>query len=382
LSLRPRLGILTYKPIQYHTPLYRRLTQRQNVQIDVLFLSDSGYRPVIDPGFGITVGWDIDLLSGYQSEFLSNRESSTRYIQMIAALDRWISTNDVVVVHGYADPWMILAMAICRARRIPYLLRGASHARSQATGIRRCLRHIVARIAVSGSACGLPVGQLSQDFFLRYGARRIAFAPNSVEDERFARAPQIGRSELLARWNLDDTRPVILFVGKLIPRKRPLDLSAALQRIPHPVTTLFVGDGPLSDEVRATLNPGNGVVTGFVNQSELPAYYHAADILVLPSEVEVWGLVVNEAMAAGVFPVVSDSVGAAPDLVRGVGEIYPSGDVTGLVESLSQALSLIKDPETRGKMRHHAARYSLDRTAVGYEKAAHAVTKGGAMLET
>ena len=71
----------------------------------------------------------------------------------------------------------------------------------------------------------------------------------------------------------------------------------------------------------------SGIVTGFVNQADLPSYYHAADVLVLPSESEPWGLVVNEAMAAGALPVLSDRVGATPDLVSGLGEIYPCGDI-------------------------------------------------------
>jgi glycosyltransferase involved in cell wall biosynthesis len=87
-----------------------------------------------------------------------------------------------------------------------------------------------------------------------------------------------------------------------------------VKALAHQVNTVFVGDGVLAERVRSSLVPGEGAVTGFVNQSELPGYYHAADIIVLPSETENWGLVVNEAMAAGVLPVVSDRVGAAPDL--------------------------------------------------------------------
>jgi glycosyltransferase involved in cell wall biosynthesis len=132
----------------------------------------------------------------------------------------------------------------------------------------------------------------------------------------------------------------------------------------------------LADEVRAFLRPGSGAMTGFVNQSELPSYYHAADILVLPSEAEPWGLVVNEAMAAGVLPVVSDRVGSAPDLVVGVGEVYPCGDTARLADALRRALTLASNPDTRNRVRRHAARYCLNRTATGYEQAAFAASGG------
>jgi glycosyltransferase involved in cell wall biosynthesis len=371
--MRPRLGVLAFNPIQYHAPLYQRLARRKRVEFDVLYLSDHGFRAAIDPGFGVQVAWNIDLLSGYMHHFLTTAERSTRISQRMRTLTRWLLSHDAVIVHGYVDPWMLVAMAICRSRRIPYLLRGESHPHSQSTGLRRYLRYIVVRTAVCGSAGGLAIGQLNAEFYRQHGARRITFAPYSVDDERFARPPLVGRSELLAHWRLDDKRPVIMFCGKLIPRKRPLDLAAAIRLLPREVTALFVGDGSMADRVRASLRPGAGAVTGFVNQSELPSYYHAADILVLPSEAEPWGLVVNEAMAAGALPVVSDRVGSAPDLVRGIGEVYPCGDVTGLAAALSRALVRIEDVETRDHMRRHVARYSLDRTAAGFEQAALAI---------
>jgi glycosyltransferase involved in cell wall biosynthesis len=291
-------------------------------------------------------------------------------------LARWIASQDAVVIHGYNNGWMLLAMLICKSRRVPYLLRCDSEPECLSKGIHRSIRNILARTAVSGSAGGLSIGQLNYEFYRRYGARKIIPAPYSVDDERFSRPPAVGRSQLLERWKLKDSRAVIMYCGKLYQGKRPLDLSAAVKILPEEVTVLFVGDGVLARQVRESLMPGCGVVTGFVNQSELPAYYHAADILVLPSEVEKWGLVVNEAMAAGVLPVVSDRVGAAPDLVSGVGEIYRCGDIADLAAALSRALAQVGEHQTRDRVRRHAAKHSMDLTATGFEEAAFAVSKG------
>jgi len=365
-----RLGVLDFNPVQYRTPLYQRLARRGNVELDVLFLSDQGYRARIDPGFGIPVAWNIDLLSGYSHRFLTTTDCPVGITGQIRTLTRWIQSQDAVILHGYVKSWMLFAMAVCRSHKIPYLLRGESHPQSRSTGIRRHLRNVVASTAVSASAGGLAIGQLNEKFYRQYGARSVTFAPYSVDDQRFAAAPQIGRSELLRRWGLNDSKRVILFCGKLIPRKRPLDLAAAAELLRDEVATMFVGDGSLAERVRASLRPGRGVVTGFVNQAELPSYFHAADILVLPSETESWGLVINEAMAAGTVPVVSDRVGAAPDLVVGVGEVYPCGDVTSLVRAINRALVRAEDPGFRDQVRRHAARYSLDFTAVGFEEAA------------
>ncbi|MHB1593656.1 MAG: glycosyltransferase family 4 protein [Streptosporangiaceae bacterium] len=340
------------------------------MDLDVLYLSDRGYTPAIDPGFGVTVAWDIDMLSGYQYSFLSTLQQPMSHATKAARLAKWITHHDVVVVNGYNSRWMLLAMAICRARGIPFLLRGSSHPVGMSTGVRRHLRRAGTRMVVAASSGGLSMGQLNEQFYQQNGARLVIFAPNSVDDERFARLPALRRPELLARWGLSDQRPVVMFCGKLIPRKRPLDLIAAVKLLPQEVTTLFVGGGPMAEQVTASLDPGAGIVTGFVNQQELAGYYHAADILVLPSEFETWGMVVNEAMAAGVLPVVSDRVGAAPDLVRGIGEVYPCGDVHSLAASLTRALARVKDPRTRDRIKAHAARYSLARTAAGFEQGA------------
>jgi glycosyltransferase involved in cell wall biosynthesis len=368
-----RLGVVDFNPIQYHTPLYQLMTRRARVKLDVLFLTDNGHLPVVDPGFSVLVKWDIDLLSGYEHRFLATAGRHSQVRRRAAHLASWISAHDAVVIHGYSHPWMLIAALLCRARRVPYLLRGDSTRQGQATGLRRHLRNAVARTVVSASAAGLAIGRLNEEFYQHYGAPRIVWAPYSVDDQRFARPSPVSRVELLSRWGLDARKPVILFCGKLSPHKRPLDLCAAVKALPHQVNTVFVGDGVLAETVRSSLVPGEGVVTGFVNQSELPIYYHAADIIVLPSEMENWGLVVNEAMAAGVLPVVSDRVGAAPDLAAGVGEVYPCGDVPALVTALGRALERVMNPGTRNRVKAHVARYGLDRTAAGFEAAALAV---------
>jgi glycosyltransferase involved in cell wall biosynthesis len=366
-----RLGVLDTHPIQYHIPLYQRLTARGQVELTVRYLHDHGLRPVFDPGFCVPISWNIELLAGYKHDFLPAAK-----LQRVAELTRWVRAQDVVVIHGHANPWMLFAAVLARASGIPYLLRGDSGPEGQSTGIRRGLRHGVARTLVSASAGGLAVGQLNEQFYALFGAPRIIFAPHSVDNERFAEPPETKRDELLARHSLDPKHPVIMFCGKLWPAKRPLDLAAAVARLTEPANVIFVGDGELAAQIRSMLPPGRGAVTGFVNQAELPAYYHAADILVLPSQSEPWGLVVNEAMAAGVLPIVSDRVGAGPDLVQGLGEIFPCGDIAALTAALRRALPRTADPHLATDLRRHVDRYSVEATAAGFEQAAQAACPG------
>lgn len=95
----------------------------------------------------------------------------------------------------------------------------------------------------------------------------------------------------------------------------------------------------------------------------------------LPSDHEPWGLVVNEAMLAGVPPVVSDRVGCACDLVRGTGYIYPCGDTGALAAALHRALVQVAAQDVRPLMRGRAARYGVARTAAVFEHAALAAAR-------
>ena len=136
--MRPKLGVIDFHPIQYRAPLYQRLASRGNVQIDVLFLSDVGHRPTIDPGFGVPVAWNIDLLSGYSNGFLTPGKKLAAARQLV----RWISSHDSVIVHGYVHPWMLFAMAVCRSRRIRIccVANPTRRARPVACGVRRGTR--------------------------------------------------------------------------------------------------------------------------------------------------------------------------------------------------------------------------------------------------
>ena len=144
---------------------------------------------------------------------------------------------------------------------------------------------------------------------------------------------------------------------------------------------MFVGEGPLRGEMERLISSSglkNVHILGFRNQSELPACYAMADALVLPSESEPWGLVVNEAMCFGLPIVVSDRVGSAPDLVRSGrnGFVYPMGDVSALAGCLRK---LIANDVARAEMGRQSmeiiTRWGLDQDVEGILAAAAYVTR-------
>jgi glycosyltransferase involved in cell wall biosynthesis len=147
------------------------------------------------------------------------------------------------------------------------------------------------------------------------------------------------------QWGIPEDAPVVLFCAKLQPWKRPQDILQAFAKANVPGTyLLFAGDGSLRRELEAEAEALNVLdrvrFLGFVNQSQLPAVYRCADLFVLPSEYEPFGLVVNEAMLCRCPVVVSDRIGARYDLIREgeTGLVYSCGNVDALAAILQNVL--------------------------------------------
>jgi glycosyltransferase involved in cell wall biosynthesis len=159
------------------------------------------------------------------------------------------------------------------------------------------------------------------------------------------RAGEVDRVAVRHQWRVPECAPAVLFCAKLQRWKRPQDVLRAFARANVPDAYLvYAGEGPMRHELQAqaaTLGVAERVrFLGFANQSQLPAVYRASDLLVLPSEYEPFGVVVNEAMLCGCAVAVSDRVGAGYDLVRPgeTGFIFPCGDTDALAQIFRETL--------------------------------------------
>jgi glycosyltransferase involved in cell wall biosynthesis len=379
---RSRLGIVVTHPIQYQVPLYRYLAARTLVEPVVLFLSEHGLMESFDRGFGRSLKFDIPLTGGYEYEVVRNR-SIKPYVNTTLgvfnpALPRVIKRSrlDVILVHGYSSLSHWLAYATAAYCGIPYLLRGESQPdRKSAPTYKRAAKRALIRPLVRHAGACLAIGTLNRDFYVSYGAQthRIFSAPYSVDTERFTRAGELGRARrtlLLESLGLAPEPPLVLFAAKLQPWKAPLDLVAAMDRLDRPANLVVIGDGPLRADVErlAASRPWMRTL-GFVNQTAIGEWYGAADLFVLPSRHEPWGLTVNEAMAAGAVPIVSDAVGCGPDLVADIGWIYPAGDVPALGRAIAQACEPEALTQRRALARQQSVRCGIAETARGIENA-------------
>ncbi|MPZ32112.1 MAG: glycosyltransferase [Rhodospirillales bacterium] len=374
-----RIGFLVSHPIQYYAPIFRELARR--CDLTVYFAHRQTPEQQARAGFGVAFDWDVDLLSGYDSRFLVNvaRQPST---DRFAGCDTPGIADEIArsrfdgfVVAGWALRSYWQAARACRRLGVPVLARGDSQLGSQRNSAVRIAKALAFSHLLRRFDGFLYVGQRNREYLLHYGvpAQRLFFSPHCVDNDAFAAAS--------GGIHRPQGRRHVLFVGKLIGRKHPADLLHAVARLrDKPVRIAFAGAGELESRLRkiAAASAVHADFMGFVNQSELPAVYASADVLVLPSDgQETWGLVVNEAMACGIPAIVSDAVGCGPDLIEPgrTGATFPLGDVAALASAIENVVSF--DAElTRRHLAAKMALYSPARAAAAVVDATTTLATG------
>lgn len=388
-SARPKplsFFILTSHPIQYQAPLFRKLAGIIP-EFKVFFLSDKGYKEHKDPEFQVKFSWDIPLIEGYKSQFLEKEKDILKELNQ--------NKPDYFLVYGWNKPIYHKTISTAKKLGIKTFLIGENPLNQELFKPfwKRMLKKIILGKMLFGKVGAfLYIGEENKKFYQYYGVpdSKLFFTPYAVDNERFQKAaaeliPQ--RDELRAKFGIAPEDIVILFAGKLIPKKRPMDLlktyiglrSRFLIHETHSTKLIFVGDGPLRKPMENYLKElkiPDVIFTGFKNQTEIPEFYALADIFVLPSGLgETWGLVINEAMNFGLPIITTTVVGAGPDLVKENenGSIVPLGDLNIFADDL---YALIKDQDLRKKFgrrsREIVLNYSYENDSKGLKQAMNA----------
>ncbi len=320
-----KLAIISTHPIQYNAPLFRILAETEGVSIKVFYTWSQAQESVSDKDFGQEIKWDIPLLDGYDWQFVTNISTKPKQTfgglvnpGLIPAIEQWGA--DALMVFGWNFSSHFKAMRHFHGR-IPVWFRGDSTLLDETPSLHTFVRRMVLRYIYSHIDKAFYVGENNRRYFLAHGLRgdALIFAPHAVENSRFdtAEAALEGR-QLRSELGLTDNDIVMVFAGKIIPCKNMVEFSHQFADYISSVGNsnlklLIIGDGVQSDKLA---RHEHILRMPFQNQSRMPAVYKAADILVLPSISETWGLAVNEAMAAGTPVIVTSKVGCAYDLVK------------------------------------------------------------------
>jgi 1,2-diacylglycerol 3-alpha-glucosyltransferase len=376
-TVSTRVVILTEIIAPYRIPVFNALASRPELDLRVIFLAETDtslrqwrvYIEEIHFSYQILFSWRWRL---GKSNFLAN-------------WGLWAALNTIkpqVIICGgynYLASWEALLWA--RRRRVGFVLWSESNkydARRKQSWVEALkvsfLKHCD-RFVVPGKA--------SYEYLTSLGspAENIWTAPNAVDNSLFASGAEIAHTNAIeVRQKLKLPSRYILFVGRLVPEKGVFDLLQAYANLESAmrleVGLVFAGDGNSRDELmqRAkAISPGTVCFPGFAQREDLTGLYALAELLVLPTHTDPWGLVVNEAMACGVPVVVSSVAGCSSDLVEDGwnGYVVPPRDPEKLKFAID---SILRQPELKQRMGVHSLKriqqYSPEACAAGLAAAA------------
>lgn len=390
---RQRVLLICSHPVQYASAVFRLMAGHPKLDILVVYCSLQGAEAGVDPEFGIEIKCDRPLMEGVPWVSVPNRSHTPglkRFFGLVnPGLWKLIRTGHfdaVAVFTGYMYASFWIAAVVTKLYGIPLLfgtdittLRPLDDKPWKAR-LKPLLAPLLFRM-VDVVGVGSNAGK---DLMRRLGIPedRIVLTPFVVDNDWWkVQATQVDTAAVRREWGVPADAILVLFCAKLQPWKRPLDLLAAIARANVPqVYVVYAGEGPLRQQVETQalrLGIADRVrMLGFVEQSQLPAFYTAGDLLVVPSEQDACPVVVCEAMLCGTPVVLSDEVKGRFELVEdgSTGFVYPCGDIEALTATLRQALGDREKlrrlgQEARHRMETWSPKENVEAWAGAFEKA-------------
>jgi glycosyltransferase involved in cell wall biosynthesis len=359
---KPRVAIVTNVLSRYRTAAFSELAERLGERVHYFVLTQT-----MPHRHYVLTSDDNDLpvtfLKGWMWRRRPYDDVHLSDIRPLLRVD-----PDVVILSAWSEPTFVLVWlwAALKGKTIVFWVESTERERPQ----KRITEWIKRKLLSRAAACIVP-GERARANCLRLGMSdsRIFVAPNSADRVFFrGKAEELAPHRERIREEMGLTDFTVLFVGRLVEDFKGVEsllrACSLLEKEGRCPSVLLVGDGPDKrryESVAAEEGLRRVRFLGTLDQESLCRIYSAADVLVLPSRSEVWGFVLNEAMEFGLPLIVSDAVGATPDLVPGEenGTIVPVGDVGALASALRR---LMEDEALRRRMSEASRRIIEDFT--------------------
>lgn len=331
-----RVLFLTNYPAPYRVCFFDELAKY--LDVTVLFsdrIEDKKHR---------SADWFISGEGRFQAVQLKKKVASVGSRDLCLDVVHWLKQPwDAIVVCGYAYPTVVLAMAWLRLHRIPFYMEVDGGLVRETSGFKYRLK----KMLVSQASQWISSGSCTTDYLVHYGARRETvhhYPFTSLWEREIPASVPTGEEKQRLREKLGMTEgKILLYVGRFDPKKGMDDLLQVCPALDQEAGIYFVGGKPTPEHLAfcQEKNLSNVHFVGFKKKDALADYYRASDLLVLPTHSDVWGLVINEAMAFGLPIVTTDRCVAGVELVEnGVnGQIIPIQDGPALVSAINEILA-------------------------------------------
>lgn len=369
-----KLALITNEPPPYRIPVFNRIARVQGITLQVIFCARR------EPNRH----WDLPAFE-FDHCFLRERITTVkgRYIHnnpdVVLALKRF--KPDVVVSDGL-NPTQLYAFAYAMFKGIPHipLTDGTYESELGLSRVHKAIR----RIVYGKSKAFLSASMGGQRLFESYGvtSEQCFKSYLCIDNDAYQRTPEY-----------DGEKYDLIFCGRMVPEKGPvfaLEVAEAMaRRLGRRVSILYAGSGSEEARLKAAAQGKQNLVHahfhGFAKQGELPGLYRSARLFLFPTHADVWGVVANEACAAGLPVIVTPYAGVAGELVQD-GE---NGYVLDLdVEAWAdKAATLLTNAELWESFSRRSLslvkEYSFDNAALGVVDACrYALSSGAPRRET
>lgn len=250
---------------------------------------------------------------------------------------------DIAIAFEYSTPTAILFMLLNSLMRKPYCINGDGGFISD-----NLVKSVIKRFFIKKAEACLSSGKMAAQYFMHYGAiKERIFYHNftSISKGDIIDQPITAEEKAIYKSDLDiPHKKTAIAVGQFIYRKGFDILIKAWNEVSPEYHLLIVGGGEKEQEYIKLIeefNLGNVEIIGFKKKDELVKYYRASDLFILPTREDVWGLVINEAMASGLPIITTDRCVAGLELITDYenGFIVPVEQVDSFVNRIEEVMS-------------------------------------------
>jgi glycosyltransferase involved in cell wall biosynthesis len=364
-----KVAIVAPTCFYYQVPLFQTMAIHPRIDLTVYFCSEEASLGTdVVKKFKTEGSWGVEehLLEGYNYKFLRNYSPWPSYLTSVIGLmnfgilgEIFKNKPDVVILMSWMNPTWWLAVLACVFTGTPILYLTDQNVQRDLLGpkwkrlVKRLVLGNVLFRLTTGFLCAGTANRLLYEFYGVPDHKLVPFAFSWGFESLLGIRDEIKsqRNQLREQLGIPVNSYTVLYCGRLSPEKSPLYAIQAYDMLKRPDKALvIVGDGELRESLENYV-ASNKIESvhffGFQNRREIPKYYAISDVLVVPSNQETWGIVVNEAMCFGLPVIASDQVGAARDLVRHGynGYTFPVGDVEQLASNIQLLMDL--SPEER-----------------------------------
>lgn len=304
-----KVSFITNKKAPYRSLQFKHFAEKKKYNFELAY---------VDKNF-IARDWKIEPAKEFDEIYLNGSLKFLKHIKIILS-------TDIIILGGYYKPIYIYYSLICKFLNKKYILLFDGISPEKIYKKENLFKYFLKKIVIGNSSYILGNGSVSKEYFIhkfKYPEDKIYNQVLTVDIEAIQQkkiqADEL-KKKLKEKYQVNIENKIVIYSGRLVERKNikiVIDALSKLQK--EKITFIILGDGIEKQNIinYAKEKKVDIIITGFIKeQSELFEHYFLGDLFILPSYDEPWGLVVNEAMAAGLPVIVSTECGSGKDLIK------------------------------------------------------------------